>query len=199
MESPITRTSARDGNDRIFIVSWRCEAAPKWVSKGSLTLWRGSKGHRPLVILSRHVEGEDGGEVVLLAGAEHGIDELGVVDGIGGELGLEAEALVGAIDAPGAAGIQALEVVGGVELHGGHVGEHVHHAAGLGIGDLDGEAQAGLEVIDVEVVVDASFPSQVSEGSVLNGRLFLKCHPHRCRLPSHRAALWPFQALQIYV
>ena len=86
-----------------------------------------------------------------------------MIGAVGVMLGLQAEALALAVDAAGGAGVDALQGVAAVQLHGGHVGEHVHHAAGGGVGDLGGEAQAGLEVVDVEVVVDAQGFGSVSK------------------------------------
>ncbi len=97
-------------------------------------------------------EGEDGGEIILLAGVQYAVGEVGLVDGIGSVLGLQAEALILEILLAALAGIDAFQHVACIELNGGHIGEYVHYAAGLGRGDGSGEAQTFVVQVPVMVI-----------------------------------------------
>ena len=92
--------------------------------------------------------------MVLFAGLGDGLGPFGMVDGIGIELGLQADAAALGVDhAVLAGGVH--DVVAGIELDTGAVGIDVHDTAGNGIG----QGGAGVAV-DFPVVVEATLEVQ---------------------------------------
>ena len=75
-----------------------------------------------------------------------------MVRGIGEILGLEADGIAGFVAGTILAGCLGCKIVGGVQVHAGQGGQHLHTNAGLGAGSPGGVAQAAVPD-DVALVV----------------------------------------------
>jgi hypothetical protein len=74
-----------------------------------------------------------------LVGVEDDGGELGLVDGVGGVLGFEAES--GVVFVLGVGSAFGVHAVGGVEHDGGLGGEDFHDSAGPGVADAGGQCE----------------------------------------------------------
>lgn len=119
-------------------------------------------------------EAIDRGGAVGPAGGQDGAGEVGVVDGVGEMLGLQAEAAAVRVGLPGFAGEGAVEEIAAVELQAGFGREHLEHAAGVRFVQARGQHRLGAAAgrqREVVVVAEAELQLRVVGRDALADRM----------------------------
>ena len=101
-----------------------------------------------------------------LSGLENGLDEIGAVKGVGAVLAFQAEASAAAVSGFALAWNYAVQVVAGVELHGGQGGEAGEGDAGSFVHSVSHFPQGAGLAVDHPVVVIAAGPRELLEAVV---------------------------------